>query len=77
MNNRTKIIVAGLVTFFAGFVLIKWFLLVGLGLMFGSWFVFDNLWLLPKNAPVPWRKIIKRVAAFAILGLLTDILLRI
>jgi len=77
MTSKNQIFVAGLITFAAGFILLKWMLLTGLGLMASSWFVFDNLWLLPKGASVPWAKILKRVAAFAVLGVLADIFLHI
>ena len=77
MSKRTQIIITGLITFIAGFVLLKWYMLLGLGLMAGSWFVFDNLWLLEPHKEVNWNKVAKRVAAFAILGFLSDMLLRI
>jgi type IV secretory pathway TrbD component len=77
MQQRTQIILTGLVTFIAGFVVIRWYLLTGLGLMAGSWFVVENLWVLEKGEKVNWRRVAKRVAAFVVLGLAADILLRI
>lgn len=77
MNQKKKIIVSGLVVFAGGFVLLKWYILAGLGLIASSWFVFDNLWVLEPNQSVNWPKVIKRVAAFLVLGFLTDILLQI
>lgn len=77
MQQRTQIILTGLITFIAGFVVIRWYLLSGLGLMVGSWFVVENLWILEKGEKVNWIRVAKRSAAFVILGLAADILLRI
>ena len=77
MGKRTQIAIAGIFSFVAGFVLINWFLLTGVGLMAGSWFVFDNLLVFEKHKPINWVKIAKRVTPFIILGFLADILLQV
>ncbi|OGL29825.1 hypothetical protein A3D14_02485 [Candidatus Saccharibacteria bacterium RIFCSPHIGHO2_02_FULL_47_12] len=77
MHQRTRIILTGLVALVAGFVILKWYLLTGLGLMVGSWFVIANVWILEKGEKANWPRIYKRLAAFAVLGLAADILLRI
>lgn len=77
MTQKKQIVVYGLITLVAGFILLRWFLLTGLGLMAGSWFILDNLWILEPGETVNWTKVAKRVGAFAVLGFLADILLHI
>ena len=75
MSRRTKIILVGFLTVLAGFIILKWFLVLGFGLMAGSWFIFEHIWL--PETQTPWGHIIKRVSVFAVIGILTDIFLRI
>ena len=77
MNRRAKLLLSGFLTVVAGFVILKWMLILGLGLMAGSWFIFENIWPARPDQPIPWNKIVKRVSIFAIIGILTDIFLRI